>query len=964
MFKKVLAVMMFAAMVIAVGVASLLPVGAQEPGPSATRSFEDATVVPDGQVTVTIEAANYGQAGAVTETLPAGFTYVAGSLPDRQVIEVDAQMVSFILFGDTSFTYTVTASSTAGDYDFSGMLRDFERDLYPVGGASRITVEAAAPVTTPTPTPTVPPMLNPTANRSFDGTSVAGGGQVEVTIAVAEYGQAGGVTETLPAGFSYVSSSLDPSQVHVTGQMVRFTLQGDTSFTYTVTASRTTGSHTFSGTLRDFDKNDYTVGGASSMTVTAPTSGPRANRSFDGTSVAGGGQVEVTIAVAEYGQAGGVTETLPAGFSYVSSSLDPSQVHVTGQMVRFTLQGDTSFTYTVTASRTTGSHTFSGTLRDFDKNDHTVGGASSMTVMAPTSGPRATRSFDKMTVAKGGNLVVTITVAGYGQAGGVTETLPAGFSYVSSRLDASQVHVTGQEVRFTLQGDTSFTYSVTASGTGGVYQFVGSLRDFDKTDYPIGGATEINVGASATRSFSSATLTPGARLVVTIAVADYGQAGGVTETLPDGFNYVSSNLEASQVHVTGQDVRFTLQGETSLTYTVTASRTTGSHTFSGTLRDFDKNDHPVMGPSSVTVSRPRTATPSNRAPAFDEGGSTSRSIAENAPSGTLIGDRVRATDRDRDDITYSLVGGDAAQFDIDSATGQVSVAQDTALDFESKGSYTVTVRAQDSGGRRDTITVTITVTNVDEAGVVRLSSETPEEGSTVTATLTDPDGSVMVVNWRWDRSFDQVTWTFISGAGSETYTPTEVDQGQYLRASVAYTDAFGANKIAETAIANPVPVAPEPTPRPTPMPATPTPVPPTPTPVPATPTPVPPTPTPVPATPTPVPATPTPVPPTPTVVPPTPTAVPPTPTPTAVPPTPTAVPATATPTPVTATPEATATPVSPTATPTTTPGPVPPVEPEEEQGVPWWIWLIIALVAVVAVGGILFGINWWRTQRR
>ena len=193
-------------------------------------------------MTVTIEAANYGQAGGVTETLPVGFTYVSSSLPGGQVTEVDAQTVRFTLQAETSFTYTVTASSTAGDYDFSGMLRDFDNNDHTVGGASRITVEVAAPT--------------PTATRSFDPTSVAGGGQVVVTITAADYGQAGGVTETLPVGFTYVSSSLPDGQVtEVDAQTVRFTLQAETSFTYTVTASSTAGDYDFSGMLRDFDNN-------------------------------------------------------------------------------------------------------------------------------------------------------------------------------------------------------------------------------------------------------------------------------------------------------------------------------------------------------------------------------------------------------------------------------------------------------------------------------------------------------------------------------------------------------------------------------------------------------------------------------------------------------------------------------------------------------------------------------------
>ena len=83
----------------------------------------------------------------------------------------------------------------------------------------------------------------PSATRSFNPASVAPGGTVTVTIQVANYGGIGRVTETLPAGFAYVSSAHDSAGVRVNGQEVRFTLQGDASVAYTVTASRTAGSH-------------------------------------------------------------------------------------------------------------------------------------------------------------------------------------------------------------------------------------------------------------------------------------------------------------------------------------------------------------------------------------------------------------------------------------------------------------------------------------------------------------------------------------------------------------------------------------------------------------------------------------------------------------------------------------------------------------------------------------------------
>ena len=136
----------------------------------------------------------------------------------------------------------------------------------------------------------------------------------------------------------------------------------------------------------------------------------------------------------------------------------------------FTLQGADKFLYIHRYRLQHGGRpmSFSGELRDDDRTDHDVGGDSSVTVL----GPRATREFAPTSVRPNRQVVVTITALGYGSFGRVTETLPAGFSYVSSDLDAEQVSVTGQDVRFTLQGpDKTFTYTVNATSTVGTYDF-------------------------------------------------------------------------------------------------------------------------------------------------------------------------------------------------------------------------------------------------------------------------------------------------------------------------------------------------------------------------------------------------------------------------------------------------------------------------------------------------------------
>ena len=581
MLRIVVVLAMVGAITGMVGLSGFLPVAAQDSDASATRSFNPATVEPDGEVVVRIVATGYGSLGAVTETLPAGFSYESSSLTDEgEVTEVDARTVRFTLQGaDKTFTYTVTASSTAGDHDFSGVLRDSDRQDHTVGGAPTVTVEA-------------PAGQQASATRSFNPATVEPDGEVVVRIVATGYGSLGAVTETLPAGFSYESSSLtDEGEVtEVDARTVRFTLQGaDKTFTYTVTASSTAGDHDFSGVLRDSDRQDHTVGGAPTVTVEAPAGQQAsATRSFNPATVEPDGEVVVRIVATGYGSLGAVTETLPAGFSYESSSLtDEGEVtEVDARTVRFTLQGaDKTFTYTVTASSTAGDHDFSGVLRDSDRQDHTVGGAPTVTVEAPAGQQAsATRSFNPATVEPDGEVVVRIVATGYGSLGAVTETLPAGFSYESSSLtDEGEVtEVDARTVRFTLQGaDKTFTYTVTASSTLGSHPFSGTLRDSDRVDYVVGGFATVTVGtpspppprpaprpappANNPPTFPSDMTT---RMIAENSPAGTNVGAPVTATDPNGdtLTYTLSGADMSDFRIDSATGQITVGPDTTLDY--------------------------------------------------------------------------------------------------------------------------------------------------------------------------------------------------------------------------------------------------------------------------------------------------------------------------------------------------------------------------------------------------------------
>ena len=790
---------------------------------SATRSISPSSVpASGGTVKVTVNIVGSYGVGSVVETLPPaeGFEYVSGSVvPSDIAPTASGREVTFPLVGEQSFTYDVTVPASPGEHTFSGALTyGLDRTVAQIGETT-VTVDAAPPTTA-------------SATRSISPSSVpASGGTVKVTVnIVGSYG-VGSVVETLPPaeGFEYVSGSVVPSDIAPTasGREVTFPLVGEQSFTYDVTVPASPGEHTFSGALTyGLDKTVAPIGETTVTVDAAPPTTVSATRSISPSSVpASGGTVKVTVnIVGSYG-VGSVVETLPPaeGFEYVSGSVVPSDIAPTasGREVTFPLVGEQSFTYDVTVPASPGEHTFSGALTyGLDKTVAQIGETTVTVDAAPPTTVSATRSISPSSVpASGGTVKVTVNIVGSYGVGSVVETLPPaeGFEYVSGSVVPSDIAPTasGREVTFPLVGEQSFTYDVTVPASPGEHTFSGALTyGLDKTVAQIG-ETMVTVDAapsttvSATRSISPSSVpASGGTVKVTVNIVGSYGVGSVVETLPpaEGFEYVSGSVVPSDIAPTasGREVTFPLVGEQSFTYDVTVPASPGEHTFSGALTyGLDKTVAPI-GETTVTVDAAGTVAPppssgggdgaSNRDPVFGEGGTAARSVAEDAVAGAPVGSAVTASDSDRDSIAYSLAGDDASLFAIDTGTGQISVAQGTALDFETRSSYSVGARASDGRNGQATIAVTIAVTNVEEAGTVSLSSANPEVGVTLTAMLEDPDGGVSDVSWSWERSMNLTTWMAIPGSGSAAYTPTEADEGYHLRATAAYSDDHGPNK--------------------------------------------------------------------------------------------------------------------------------------------------------------------------
>ena len=212
----------------------------------------------------------------------------------------------------------------------------------------------------------------------------------------------------------------------------------------------------------------------------------------------------------------------------------------------------------------------------------------------------------------------------------------------------------------------------------------------------------------------------------------------------------------------------------------------------------------------------------NDTPAFLDLAPVTRMVGENADAGANVGAPVAAADNDGDRLTYTLGGNDNESFEIDQATGQITVGDDTDVDFEMKKVYMVTVTATDPAGASAPITVTIDVSD-DPNEPPAITGDVPpsfDEGTdasplpgqqllvvTFTAMdLDDPDD--MIITWSLSGP-DAGDFTIEGGAltfrESPNYeNPVDADGDNVYEVKVAATDADSnrGEKSVEVKVAN------------------------------------------------------------------------------------------------------------------------------------------------------------------
>jgi hypothetical protein len=163
-------------------------------------------------------------------------------------------------------------------------------------------------------------------------------------------------------------------------------------------------------------------------------------------------------------------------------------------------------------------------------------------------------------------------------------------------------------------------------------------------------------------------------------------------------------------------------------------------TFALIIKVQDNASSSLSSQATITIN----LTNVNEAPIISN---QSFSIAENSANGTNVG-TVIASDPDAGQLlTYSIQSGNTSSaFAINPTTGIISVANSTALNYESNPTFSLVIKVQDngSGSLSSQATVTISVTNINEPPVINnqsfvISENSPNGTNVGTISATDPD---------------------------------------------------------------------------------------------------------------------------------------------------------------------------------------------------------------------------------
>ncbi|MFY0608667.1 MAG: cadherin repeat domain-containing protein, partial [Cyclobacteriaceae bacterium] len=304
----------------------------------------------------------------------------------------------------------------------------------------------------------------------------------------------------------------------------------------------------------------------------------------------------------------------------------------------------------------------------------------------------------------------------------IDENIASGIIYTAVATDASAL---------------TYSLSGTDAGSFGINSTTGDLTILSSPDFETKSSYAVTITATdALGNFVDLNLTVNVNDLDEIAPAFTSAASvAIDENIASGIIYTAVATDASALtySISGTDAGSFLINGTTGDLTILSSpdfETKSSYAVTITATDALSN----FADLNLTVN---VNDLDENAPVFTS--ATTETIDENIASSTVI---YTAAATDAGTITYSLSGTDETAFTLNASTGDLSI--NASPDFETQASYEVVITATDDASNTADLTLTITVTDLDENAPVFTSatSETIDENiasSTViyTAAATD-----------------------------------------------------------------------------------------------------------------------------------------------------------------------------------------------------------------------------------
>ncbi len=409
---------------------------------------------------------------------------------------------------------------------------------------------------------------------------------------------------------------------------------------------------------------------------------------------------------------------------YTAAAADPAGGLVTYSLVvggdasAFTIDAATGVV-TINASsdfETKPSYSFSVKASDASGSFTTQAVTLSVNDLAPVISSGAAASVNEGVAA---NAAVYTAAAADPAGGAVTYSLIAGGDASALSIDSSTGVVTLNNTP-DFETKPSYSFTVKASDASGTFTTQAVTLGVNDLAPVIGSGTTANVNEAVAANTA----------VYTATAAD--PAGGAVTYALTGTDASAFTIDASTGVVT---INASPDFETKPSYSFSVKASDASGTFTTQAVTLGVNDlAPVIGSG------------------------TTANVNEAVAANTIVY-TAAATDPAGGAVSYALTGADASAFTINASTGIVTI--NASPDFETKNSYSFSVKASDASGAFTTQAVTLSVNDlapVISSGVTANVNEAVAANTAVyTAAAADPAGGA-------------VTYSLIAGGDASAFT--------------------------------------------------------------------------------------------------------------------------------------------------------------------------------------------------